>query len=115
MIGLITNWIFGERDVSTSIVNKLGIAAIFTALTGFVTWLTDLIVSGMDKITNGINAVVNSQWPQLDLSQIAAVGSIANSIFPLTEGFTIFASLYVFAGVVFVIRWIKSFVPTLAN
>ena len=114
-IGFITNWIFGERDVSTSIVNKLGIGALFTAVTGFITWFTQVIIDGIDKVALILLEIVNSKWPTVDLSIIRTIASIANAFFPLVESLTCFGVLYVFWALVLIVRWIKSFTPTLSN
>ncbi|NWK54251.1 hypothetical protein HW115_01405 [Verrucomicrobiaceae bacterium N1E253] len=114
-LGIFTAWIFGNKTIKNSVFNKLGITAIFAAITGFITWITDLVVSGMDQITIWIQQLTEANWPSLDVSGLSEVGGIANTIFPITETITIFGSLYALWGIVLLIRWVKSFVPTIAN
>lgn len=114
-MGIFTAWIFGNKSVRNGVFNKLGLTAVFTAVTGFITWFLDLIIESMDDITMHLEALTAAEWPTLDTAGIAEIAGVANALFPMTETITIFSSLYVLWGVVLLVRWIKSFVPTLAG
>lgn len=115
MLGLITSWVFGNKDVKNAVFNKLGLTAIFTAVVGFITWITDLVIGAIDQVTLWIDQFVAANWPSLDMGAFSETASVANVIFPLSEMISIYSSLYLLWAIVLLIRWVKSFVPTMAN
>ncbi len=115
MLGLFTSWVFGNKDVKNAVFNKLGLSAIFASVVGFITWITGLVIGAMDKVTSWVVDLANATWPEIDFSAVSDVGAIVNTLFPLNESIAIFGSLYLFWAIVLLIRWVKSFVPTVAN
>lgn len=105
----------GRSAVSLGTTNKIGLSAIFAGVAGFITFIYETIISGLGKITDYMAEIVATTFPAIEYSQIVNILSLCNAIYPLSETITIFSSLYVFWGVVILLRWIKSFVPTIAN
>ena len=110
-----TNWVFGENDAKTWIINKLGLASLVTAITGFIAWLTDIVIAAMDKITLWIGQIVNMQWSTVDMSSIGTALGVCNTVFPLVETIAIWTGLYTLWAIVLILRWIKLFIPTMAG
>ena len=113
--GIFTSWIFGGKDIKTSVFNKLGLTALFGAVSGFIAFITDLSIGGMDKITGWLTSITQTAWPEVQAAEISSVLALANAVFPLSYAITVFSSLYLLWGIVLLVRWIKSFVPTIAN
>ena len=61
-----------------------------------------------------INALDTSAFSNAAFASVAGI-SYANAVFPLSEAISIWTALGTACGIVIVIRWIKSFVPTVSN
>jgi hypothetical protein len=109
---------------------------------GFMFWLSEagrllsnwapgfgLVSAVFVFVTDTINRVVGAgltfvgeKIDQLDLTAlkgaqfttIQAIG-YANAIFPLSEALNVLGAYFAAVCIVFLIRWVKSFIPTVAN
>jgi hypothetical protein len=84
----------------------------------FILWITNLvdlaITAVFSQIINYISSLDVSAFTNVSLSSIEFVGYV-NAIIPVSE-FVVLMGLYFSAWLlVILIRWIKSFVPTIAN
>ena len=84
---------------------------------GVSLFFTDLV----DNTFMGILEWVLGMLDQLDLAEfapnrglIASIETI-NGIIPLSEFITMFAAYGVAWGIVLLVRWVKSFIPTVSN
>ena len=115
MVGLLTSWIFGNRDIKNAVFNKLGVAALFAAVTGFFMGLTDLIISVLDDITIFLFRITQVDFPVVEVRNISEILGLANHLFPFSEAIVIYTIIYGVWALVLIVRWVKSFVPTVAN
>jgi hypothetical protein len=86
--------------------------------TTFIAWITGgipaLVTSVMQRIGEAIAAVTFNELGSVDFSALEYIGYV-NALIPLTE-FIYLCGIYVTAWVSIIsIRWVKSFVPTIAN
>lgn len=97
----------------------LGKHAKFVAtLVAFVAWVYDLIdrligaaLSGILDLLHGVDL---SSFQKAAFTTVENIG-LVNGIIPLSETLTVFQAYFTAWGVVVLIRWIKSFIPTVAN
>ena len=87
-------------------------ALAFTAWMYNLVWI--LIVGAYTKINALLASVDLANFGNADFSQWQYIG-IVNAIFPLTESLALLSFYYTLWGLVIAIRWIKSFIPTVAN
>jgi hypothetical protein len=73
-----------------------------------------LIVGSLNKIFNYLAAIDLSNYGNVDFSTWYYIG-ILNAVFPLTETFAMLSGYFVFWGALITLRWVKSFIPTIAN
>lgn len=103
----------------SKIVNALAKNSKWVALiTAFLIWVNDLIDKTvtfvMSQLLDLIASIDVSSLQNVSLSGLEYIG-YANAIFPISEAVTL-STTYVTAWlIVIIIRWVKSFVPTLAN
>ena len=61
-----------------------------------------------------INAMDTTAFSNASFASVVGI-SYANAVFPLSEAISIWTALGTACGIVVVIRWIKSFIPTVSN
>jgi hypothetical protein len=93
-------------------------STLIAALVAFFLWITDVITNTIVAVLEQIAALIISldvsSFQDVSLASIEYIGYI-NAFFPVSE-FVVLVTLYTVAWVtVILIRWIKSFVPTVAN
>jgi hypothetical protein len=86
--------------------------------TTFLAWITGgipaLVTSVMVRISDAVAALTFSELGSVDFSALEYIAYV-NALIPLTE-FVYLVGIYVTAWVTVIsIRWVKSFVPTIAN
>ncbi len=72
------------------------------------------LVGALHWIRNALNALDLSAFAPADFSAWPYIGVI-NAIFPLTESLALLGAYFTVWIAVIVVRWVKSFIPTLAN
>lgn len=85
---------------------------------GFVAWITGfidgLITATIEQLYHFFQNIITDQFTDITLTTIDYI-AYANAVLPLSE-FVVLMGIYVTAWVtVICIRWVKSFVPTVAN
>lgn len=94
------------------------IAPIAGTILGFIAWLYNLIevviIGTIDFITAKLAEIDTSAFSNANFASLQWIGYL-NAVFPLSEYLAILSAYYIAWGVVVLIRWIKSFVPTVAN
>ena len=90
----------------------------FAMILAFFLWLIDfiemVITATISQIVASIESLDLSQFSNISLTSIEYI-SYANAVLPITE-FVVLFTAYVTAWLtVVIIRWIKSFVPTVSN
>lgn len=88
------------------------------AIVTFVVWITEIIDMAISAVLNQIveafNSLDLSAFQSVSLASLEYIG-YANAILPVSE-FVVLLSLYVTAWLtIIIIRWVKSFIPTVAN
>lgn len=85
---------------------------------GFVAWIYDLgervLAGGLNWILTQVSAIDTSVFSNAAFGTVAGIG-YANAVFPLSEFVTIWAAVFTAAGAIVLIRWVKSFIPAIAN
>ena len=103
--------------------SRIGEAAIklipFVGTTGgLVVWIFDIgervIAGGLNYAINQLSAMDTSAFSNASFGVIAGIG-YANAVFPLAEFASIWTAVFTAAGLVLLIRWIKSCIPTVSN
>ncbi len=101
------------------VINHLGrYSKGWAIVTAFVAWITGiipvLVTTVMNQIQQLFATLTFSQFQNIDFSAMASIGLI-NAVLPLSEMLTVITIYTTMWITVIVIRWIKSFVPTIAN
>lgn len=108
---------------SLSWISKVGESAarlipVVGTITGFVTLIFDLgekiVAGGFNFALERLDAIDTSAFANATYGAIAFIG-YGNAVFPLDEAMSIGAALITACTTVAVIRWVKSFIPTLSN
>lgn len=90
----------------------------FGGAVGVMTWTLDvgekLLAGGLNYAIDKVSAIDTSAFGNATFTAVGAIG-FGNAVFPLSEFITIWTAVFTAAGSVLVIRWIKSFIPTMAN
>ena len=73
-----------------------------------------VVSAGLNFAVNQVSALDTSAFSNAAFALVAGIG-YANAVFPLSEFVNIWTSVFTAAGIVLVIRWVKSFIPTVAN
>ena len=103
----------------SKILNHLGrFSAAWAMFCGFLAWILGvidaLVTVVMDQLTALFNSFSTSGLGNVNFATVENIG-LVNALFPLSEFITM-CGIYVTAWVtVIIIRWVKSFVPTMAN
>lgn len=88
-----------------------------TAL-AFVAWAYNivevLIVGTFNAIASKIASLDTSFLTSADFSAFQWVTTL-NAVFPLSESLGLLGALFTYKMVIIAIRWLKSFIPTVAN
>lgn len=114
---------FDSMTLSLGILQKigewLGKLVTFTGTgVGLVVWIFDLgnrvIGAGLGWISGKLDVVNPDAWDNVSFAGVAFIG-YANAVFPLTEAVQIWSSLATACLAISAIRWVKSFIPTIAN
>ena len=91
---------------------------VFTALVGMVLfdWFFGLVKKGFDFIKQSISesAAIISTFGNVSLSSIPGIGYV-NAVIPLSEMVALLVTFYSLWLLIILIRWVKSFIPTIAN
>ena len=88
---------------------------------GFLLWITKiiqtLIVAGFRSIFEMINGIDFNAVQQLEPPQVASLELIGfvNALFPLAECMALLSIYYTLWIAIITLRWVKSFIPTIAN
>lgn len=84
----------------------------------FCLWVKGLIDQAVlvviSQITQAINSLDLGAFTNVNLAGVSMIG-VANAILPISEFVTLLAVYLTIWSTVIIIRWIKSFVPTVAN
>jgi len=90
----------------------------FGSAVGFIALIFDIgervLVGGINFLISSVNSIDTSLFSNAAFGAVSGI-SYANAVFPLSEFVTIWTSVFTGAAAVLVIRWVKSFVPTVAN
>ncbi len=90
----------------------------FGSAFGFVVLILDIgervLVAGINFATSSVNAIDTSAFSNVSFAAITGI-AYANAVFPLSEFVSIWTAVFTAAGSVIVIRWVKSFIPTVSN
>lgn len=89
----------------------IGVGGPIFALLTFAGQIIDVIINGVSLVTTTLNSASTTFAPQMSL--FAAYMTKANSIFPLTESFTLFRAWLAFYVLCSVFRSLKSMIPGL--
>jgi hypothetical protein len=91
------------------------LAGALVSFTLFVTNVFTILVWGaLDAIATALGTLDLSGFGHASFAIIQGIGYI-NAIFPLGEVLIVLTAYYTAWGTVISVRWIKSFVPTIAN
>lgn len=95
------------------------IAPIFAFILWIVGLFESLVSSVMDSCALLIDEITGAMdsfgGADLSASNGMQVMSLVNTLFPLTEVLVLLGIYYSTWGLIIIIRWVKSFIPTLAN
>lgn len=90
----------------------------FASVVGFFTLIYDLgeqiVVGGLNYLLGLVSSIDTSAFSNASFATVAGIG-YANAVFPLSEFVTIWTAVISAKLVVLLIRWVKSFIPTIAN
>ncbi|MBB5349877.1 hypothetical protein HNR46_000098 [Haloferula luteola] len=85
---------------------------------GWFVWVNDLgeriIAGGLNFIIDRLDAIDTTAFSNASFASVAGIG-IANAVFPLSEAITMWSALFTAMLAIIVIRWVKSFIPTVSN
>jgi hypothetical protein len=85
---------------------------------GFMAWCYNiveiLIVGSLNAIYNAIASLDISALGGADFAAWTYIGFV-NAIFPLSEALAMLGAFYIAWISIIVLRWVKSFIPTMAN
>jgi hypothetical protein len=73
-----------------------------------------LLVGSINYVIDTINAMDTSMFSNAAFASVQGI-AYANAVFPLSEFVTIWTAVFAAAAGIILIRWVKSFVPTVAN
>ncbi|HET6406449.1 MAG TPA: hypothetical protein VFG14_01100 [Chthoniobacteraceae bacterium] len=94
------------------------ISPIAGTILGFIAWTYNIIeiviIGTIDFIADKLTALDVSAFSNANFASLQWIGYL-NAVFPLSEYLAILSAYYVAWGVVVLIRWVKSFVPTMGN
>lgn len=88
---------------------------------GFLLWVTKiiqtLVVAGFHSIFQMINDIDFNTIEQLEPPEVANLELIGfvNALFPLAECMALLSIYYTLWLSIITLRWVKSFIPTIAN
>lgn len=89
--------------------------ALFSTILMWFFGLLNIIVSGtLTMIINYLSSLDLSQFQGANFSNLDYIGYI-NSVFPVTEFLLLSVGYAAATGILILIRWAKSFIPTLSN
>lgn len=87
-------------------------------LLGFIAWLYNIVeivlVSGIDYLTQKLAEIDTSSFSDANFNSLQWIGYL-NAVFPLSEYLGILSAYFTAWGCVVLVRWVKSFFPTIAN
>jgi len=96
----------------------MGFVPVFGTLLGLIAYIYDLgetlFVGTLNLVISRLDAIDTSLFSNASFAAVYGIG-YANAVFPLQEFVTMWIAIGVGCLSVVVIRWIKSFVPTVAN
>lgn len=91
------------------------VAASVITFTLFVTNIFTILVFGaLDAIATALQSLDTSGFGNASFAVITGIGYV-NAIFPLAEILIVLTAYYTAWGIIISVRWVKSFVPTIAN
>jgi hypothetical protein len=90
----------------------------FGSSLGFIALLYDwgdkMLSTSLNYAIANVSAIDTSAFSNASFATVAGIG-YANAVFPLEEFINIWVAVFTAAAIVLMIRWIKSFIPTVAN
>jgi hypothetical protein len=90
----------------------------FGTLMGFVAYIYELgetvLVGGLNFLSDRVSAIDTSAFANASFAAVVGIG-YGNAVFPLTEMVSIWTALGTACLTVVIIRWVKSFIPTVSN
>lgn len=113
--GTVARWVIGEKSISGIAASWTSFLAFAVMIVGVISWLSNWLTKSLTLIGEYLVEIVATQLPAIPWATVTNILNIANSFFPVTEALAMFSTLYTFWGVVLTVRWVKSFVPTVAN
>ena len=107
--------IFYLLEISKQIANML---PVISTIVGFFAWLYNFIelvlIGTMTWMMDKLNSVDTSAFSGVTLSTIEYIGYV-NAVIPLSEMLGVLSAYYTAWITIILVRWAKSFVPTVAN
>lgn len=90
----------------------------FGSVVGFITLVYDLgekmLVGGLNFFISQLNTIDTSMFSNASFASVAGIG-YCNAVFPLSEAIAIWTALGACFVTILILRWVKSFIPTVAN
>ena len=106
------SWIAKVGESAARLIPGIG------TVVGFVTLIFDLgetmLAGGLNYLLTQINSMDTSAFSNASFALVVGIG-YGNAVFPLDEAITIGTALATACGTIVVIRWVKSFIPTVSN
>lgn len=94
------------------------VSPVMLSILGIIAWWLNLVeivvVGGIYTIAGVIDGLDVSAFKDASFAAFDYLG-YANAVFPLSESFAALSAYAVAWGGVIMVRWIKSFIPTMAN
>ena len=113
--GTVARWVVGEKSISGIAAQWTSFLGFAVAIVGIISWLSNWLTKSLTLIAEFLIEIISAQIPQIPWAGVQNLFNIANSFFPVVEALAMYSTLYTFWGLVITVRWIKSFIPTVAN
>lgn len=105
-------WLSGVGTAAARLITWLGSGM------SLVTWVFDIgekmLAGGLNFMIDRLSTLDTSLFSKAAFATVAGIG-YANAVFPLAEFVNIWTAVFTGISVVLIIRWVKSFIPTMAN
>lgn len=105
-------WLSRMMDALVSVSKALGVLVAFLLWVGLI--LEKVVAAGLQQIIGRLNSVQLSEVRNVTLASMEWIGYV-NAIIPLSEMIALLIAFFTACLTVVTIRWIKSFIPTVAN
>jgi len=106
------SWIAKVGESAAKLIPGIG------TFVGFITLIFDLgetmLAGGLNWLIAQLNVLDTSAFSNASFAAVVGIG-YGNAVFPIDEALTIGVALATACGTIVVIRWVKSFIPTVSN